>query len=244
MKKRAELALACAKKVSRIWCAFDSEDKRPQRLVKRTRAYLDGKISTEALNTESGVIDGFMAIADDEGYDSAPAAALAAWEALVVALEDEPLLEPWYADAVDSDLDAYAWDTAKNAAMAWRDAGSEGDPGKRAVREIKFWAWYLEEAAKLLGAESYRFPPKYIRAFQEKQSPARPVPEEVTLESFAEYMGGSYQFHTYTEPRQCYDKVPGTYKVHLWFGGDDGICPVCRNETDEVTGVFADCCLW
>ena len=28
LKKRAELALACAKKVSRIWCAFDSEDKR------------------------------------------------------------------------------------------------------------------------------------------------------------------------------------------------------------------------
>ena len=86
LKKRAELALACAKKVSRIWCAFDSEDKRPQHLMKRTRAYLDGKISAEALNTESGVIDGFMAIADDEGYDSAPAAALAAWGALVVAL--------------------------------------------------------------------------------------------------------------------------------------------------------------
>ena len=244
LKKRAELALACAKKVSRIWCAFDSEDKRPQNLMKRTRAYLDGKISADALNNESGVIDDFMAIVDDIGDDSDPAAALAAWEALVVALEDEPLLEPWYADAVDSDLDAYDWDAAKNAAMAWRDAGSEGDPGKRAVREIKFWAWYLEEAAKLLGVENYRFPPKYIRAFQEKQSPARPVPEDVTLESFAEYMGGSYQFHTYTEPRQCYDKAPGTYTGHLWFGGDYGICPVCHKETDEVTGVSTDCCLW
>lgn len=29
LKKRAELALACAKKMSRIWCAFDGEDKRP-----------------------------------------------------------------------------------------------------------------------------------------------------------------------------------------------------------------------
>ena len=76
LKKRAELALACAKKVSRIWCAFDSEDKRPQRLVKRTRAYLDGKISAEALSAESGIIDDFMSIVDDEGSDSAPAAAL------------------------------------------------------------------------------------------------------------------------------------------------------------------------
>ena len=193
LKKRAELALACAKKVSRIWCAFDGEDKRPRHLMKQTRAYLDGKISAEALSAESDVIDDFMIIVEDEG-DSATAAALAAWDALVVALEDESLLEPWCADATDADLDPYDWDAAKNAAMAWRDAGSGGDPGKRAVREMKYWAWYLEEWARLLGAEDYRFPPRYIRAFQEKQAPARPVPQEVTLESFAGYMGGRYQF--------------------------------------------------
>lgn len=244
LKKRAELALACAKKVSRIWCAFDGEDKRPQHLMKRTRAYLDGKIPVEALSAESSVIDDFMSIVDDEGSDSAPAAALAAWDALVVALEDESLLEPWYGDATDDDLDPYDWDAAKNAAMAWRDAGSEGDPGKQAVREMKYWAWYLEEAARLLGAEDYRFPPKYIRAFQEKQAPARPVPEEVTLESFAEYMGGRYQFHTYTQPQRGHDKLPGTYTVSLWFGGDHGICPICHKETDQVESVFADCCLW
>ena len=244
LKKRAELALACAKKVSRIWCAFDSEDKRPQRLVKRTRAYLDGKISAEALSAESGIIDDFMSIVDDEGSDSAPAAALAAWDALIVALEDESLLELWYGDATDDDLDSYDWDAAKNAAMAWRDAGSEGDPGKRAVREMKYWVWYLEEAAKLLGEEDYQFPPKYIRAFQEKQDPARPVPEKVTLESFAEYMGGRYQFHTYTQPQRGYDKLPGTYTVSLWFGGDRGVCPICHKETDQVEFVSADCCLW
>lgn len=243
LKKRAELALACAKKVSRIWCAFDGEDKRPQHLIKRTRAYLDRKISAEDLSAESGVIDDFMSIADESG-DSATAAALAAWDALVVALEDETLLEPWCDDATDGDLDSYDWDTAKNASMAWRDAGSEGDPGKQAVREMKYWAWYLEEAAGLLGEEGYRFPPKYIRAFQEKQAPARPVPEEITLESFAEYMGGRYQFHTYTPPQEGYDRTPGTYTVSLWFGGERGICPTCHRETELVNSVFTDCCLW
>ena len=243
LKKRAELALACAKKVSRIWCAFDGEDKRPQHLMKRTRDYLDGKITAEALNSESSVIDDFMSIVDEEG-DSAPAAALAAWDALVVALEDELLLEPWCADATDDDLDSYDWDAAKNAVMAWRDAGSDGDPGKRAVREMKYWAWYLEEAARLMGVEDYRFPSRYIRAFQEKQTPVRPVPEEVTLESFAEYMGGKYQFHTYSSPRKGYDRTPGTYTVSLWFGGDRGVCPVCQKETALVDFVFRDCCLW
>lgn len=243
LKKRAELALACAKKVSRIWCAFDGEDKRPQHLMKQTRAYLDGKISAEALNAERGVIDDFMTIVEDEG-DSATAAALAAWDALVVALEDESLLEPCCADATDADLDSYDWDAAKNAAMAWRDAGSGGDPGKRAVREMKYWAWYLEEWARLLGAEDYRFPPRYIRAFQEKQAPARPVPQEVTLESFAGYMGGRYQFHTYASLREGYDREPGTYTVSLWFGGDRGICPICHKETELVDIVHGDCCLW
>ena len=133
LKKRAELALACAKKVSRIWCAFDGEDKRPQHLLKRTRAYLDGKISVEALHGESEVIGDFMTIVDERGSDSAPAAALAAWDALVVALEDEALLEPWCDGVAESDLDSYDWDTAKNAAMAWRHGIWR--------RQLNCWEW-------------------------------------------------------------------------------------------------------
>lgn len=116
LKKRAELALACAKKVSRIWCAFDSEDKRPQHLIKRVRAYLDGKISAETLNAESSVIDDFMSIADEAGGDSAPAAALAAWDALVVAVEVKYLARHWEklhltnAGWVDKELEQFAFD--------------------------------------------------------------------------------------------------------------------------------------
>lgn len=245
LRKRAELALACAKKVSRIWCAYDSEDKRPQKLIKQTRAYLDGKISVESLGAESDVIGDFMSIVDDDGCDSAPAAAIAAWEALVVALEDESLLEPWCGDVTDDDLDPYDWDTAKNAAMAWRDAGSDGDRGRQAVREMKFWAWYLEEAAKLLGVEGFRFPPKYIKAFAEKQNPPRPVPREVTLESFADYLGGRYRYHTHIPPvGGNYDHDPERYTVEIWVEGDRGICPECKKPTAEFGKIFSDCCLW
>lgn len=245
LKKRAELALSCAKKVSRIWCAYDPEDKRPQNLIKQTRAYLDGKISVEMLDAESDIIEDFMSIADDDGSDSAPAAAIAAWHALVVAMEDEQLLEPWYADTVDTDLDAYDWDTAKNAAAAWRDAGTDGDRGKQAIREMKFWAWYLEEAAKLMRVEDFRFPPKYIKAFAEKQTPPRPVPEEVTLESFAEYMGGKYCYHTYCKPCDGrFDNDAGSYRVKIWIEGDYGVCPECHKITTEVEKTIRDCCLW
>lgn len=245
LKKRAELALACARKVSRIWCAYDAEDKRPQRLIRQTRAYLDGKISVDALEAESDVISDFMSIVDEDGGDSAPAAAVAAWDALVVALEDESLLEPWCADVVDADLDPYDWDAAKNAVMAWRDADTDGDSGKQAVREMKFWAWYLKEAAKLLGEEGFCFPKKYIKAFAEKQNPPRPVPEEVTLESFAEYLGGRYRFHTHLPPNGGkYDYDPERYTVELWMDGDYGICPKCKKRVTEFGRISSDCCLW
>jgi len=232
LKKRAKLALACAKKVSRIWCAYDSEDKRPQKLIKQTQAYLDGKLTAEALSAESDVIDDFMSIADDEPGDSAPAAAIAAWNAAVTALHDEPLLEPRYADALDKDLDSYDWDAAKNAVMAWRDANTDGDPGKRAVREMKFWAWYLEEAAKLLELEGFKFPQKAIKAFQEKQNPPRPVPEKVTLENFTDYLGaGTYLYHVCSLPG--IHEVPQQYKIVSRIYGDFGVCPICGRETSR-----------
>ena len=44
LKKRAYLALACAKKVMPMWCSVDPDDKSPQNLIKKSLAYLDGKI--------------------------------------------------------------------------------------------------------------------------------------------------------------------------------------------------------
>lgn len=42
VRKRAQLALACGKKVSRVWSAYDAEDKRPQALLRKISAYLEG----------------------------------------------------------------------------------------------------------------------------------------------------------------------------------------------------------
>ncbi|MDE6168226.1 MAG: hypothetical protein K2G28_07185, partial [Acetatifactor sp.] len=123
LKKRAELALACAKKVSRIWSAYDSEDKRPQKLIKETRAYLDGKRTARQLAEAGKAMEDFMTIIDEEADSTAPSAGMAAWNALVTAIHDEPLLEERYADAEDSDLDSYDWDAAREASEAWAGAG-------------------------------------------------------------------------------------------------------------------------
>lgn len=234
LKKRARLALACAKKVMPIWCKCDPEDKRPQDLIKKSLAYLDGKITVQELDAKvrGDAIDDFMALVD-EG-EIAASAALAAWKAAVVALEDESSLEPWCLDMTEEDMDSYDWDAAKEACVAWGDAYADGDNGKRAVREMKFWAWYLEEAAGLLGEKDYRFPQKYIKAFQEKQNPPKPVPEEVTLESFAEFLDlGEYLYHSKVEKRNE-DDDPDYYSMYLRLKENFGICPVCGKKVYEV----------
>ena len=57
------------------------------------------------------------------------------------------------------------------------------------------WVWYLEQLAPLLGIETFRFPKKAIEVFKEKQFPVKPLPEEVTVESFCDYIGaGDYLY--------------------------------------------------
>lgn len=233
LKKRARLALACAKKAMPMWRKCDPEDKRPQNLIKKSLAYLDGKITAQELDAEvkGDAIDDFMVLVDDG--EIAAEAAVAAWKAAVVALEDEGNLEPWCQDVTEKEMDAYDWDAAKNACLVWSDAYADGDKGKCAVREMKFWAWYLEEAARLLGVEDYRFPSKYIRAFQEKQNPPKPVPEEVTLESFAEFLDlGEYVYH-YKVKKEGDDDF-GYYAMYVRLKDDFGICPVCGKKVYQV----------
>ena len=233
LKKRARLALACAEKVMPMWRQCDPEDKRPQNLIKKSLAYLDGKTTVQELDAavKGDAIDDFMVLIDDG--EVAAEAAVAAWKAAVVALEDESSLEPWCQNVTEKEMDSYDWDAAKNACVVWSDAYADGDNGKCAVGEMKFWVWYLEEAAKLLGVEDYRFPPKYIKAFQEKQNPPKPVPEEVTLESFVEFLDlGDYVYHYKVEKGG--DDGCGYYSMYVRLKEDFGICPVCGKKVYEV----------
>ncbi len=241
LKKRALLALACAKKVMPVWSKYDPLDKRPQKLIKMSLAYLDGKITVQELDVE---VDAFNDLAElaDSG-EIATSAAIAAWKGAVVVLEDEADLEPWCLDTMEEEMDSYDWDAAKNACVAFSDAYAEGDNGKCAVYEMKFWAWYLEEAAKLLGIEDYRFPPKYIKAYKEKQNPPKPVPEEVTLESFVDFLDlGEYVYHyKVTANREETDEsVSDYYAMFLRLNEDYGICPVCKNRVYQVTHAGAN----
>ncbi len=104
LKKRAGLAWACAKKVMPVWSAYAPNDKAPQKLLKAARDYLDGRIPAETLE-KAMKEGGFLDRAEDEPYSTAPAAAMAAWQAAWAAWLDEPLLAQRYAGASDSELD-------------------------------------------------------------------------------------------------------------------------------------------
>ncbi len=251
LKKRAYLALACAKKVMPMWCSVDSDDKSPQNLIKKSLAYLDGKIMVNELRAErkQSTIDDFMNAVDE--YGEPASAAVAAWDAMVVALEDESYLEPWDSDLTDEDIDAYERDAAKEACVAWSSAYTDNDNGKYVIREMRFWAWYLEEAAKIAGLDNYRFPPRYIKAFKEKQNPPKPVPEEVTLESFCEFLGvGEYVYNIkgeseisyYNKKTDNYDKTEyfDIYQITARLPQEYGICPVCKKPIDNIKCFFAD----
>lgn len=161
LKKRAYLALACAQKVMPMWCSVYPDNNSPQNLIEKSLAYLDGKIKVKELRAErkQSTIDAFMNAVDSRG--SVGSAAVAAWEAMVVALEDESYLEPWDSDLTDDDIDAYERDAAKEACVAY--TYTDGDDGKCVIREMEFWVWYLEEAAKIAGLKNYIFFEKYIK---------------------------------------------------------------------------------
>ena len=172
VRKRAQLALACGKKVSRVWSAYDAEDKRPQALLRKISAYLGGKCTAEELDQLLSKTD-FMSLIDEERYSNAPLAALAAWNGAVTVLYDEPLLSPDRIGCREEDLDFYDWDAAWCAAVAWAGRDEDASTGKQRVEEMKFWAWYLEQAAVLLGEEGYRFPKR--RSAVSRNSRSRPV---------------------------------------------------------------------
>lgn len=243
LKKRATLALACAKKVMPMWCELAPADKRPQNMIKIGLVYINGKTTVEQFQT---VIDDeaardFMTYLDNGELFAC--AALAAWEAARVVLEDESELEPWRCDVTDEEIDPYDWDAAKNACVAWSNAYTDGDNGKYAVREMRFWAWYLEETAKILGAENYRFPPKYIKAFQEKQNPPKPVPKEITLENFCEFLGNvNYLYHLKSEGI-LYGQNVEYYQIIVREKNDFGICPKCKKKTYKVAHKIIEKCL-
>lgn len=238
LRKRGELALACAKKVGKVWSAYDVEDKGPQELLKKTNAYLKGKLEADQLYQAWKASD-YMVRVEDERYSSAPMAALAAERAAVVPYYDEFLLEPRYAGADDDELDPYDWDTAWCAALAWSGRDENAGGGQQKVEEMKFWAWYLEQAAQLLRVEDFKFPKKAIKDLEEKQELARPVPEEVTLENLADFLGqGKYSFHyrirnAFGDGTILGDEDHG-YDIYTICQKPEGVCPKCGTHVTKA----------
>ena len=231
LRKRAGLACACAKKVLPVWAVYAPEDKAPQKLLKTARDYLEGKAPAEQRGDAMKDTGGFLERAEEERYSTAPAAAMAVWQAAWTAWLDEPLLAQRYEDAADGDLDYDDWDAAYLASVAWSGRDEESQPGERAVEGMKFWVWYLEQLAPLLGREKYQFPRKAIDRFKEKQIPPRPVPEVVTMESFCDYIGaGEYLYHTWTAGGMA----PGSCEIVTRMRGDHAVCPKTKQECRQL----------
>ena len=238
LQKRAQLALDSARKVAKVWAAYAPEDKGPQTLVKQGNAYLSGKLVADKLSQAWQGSD-YMNQTEEERYSFAPMAAIAAERAVAVALYDEFLLEPRYADADDADLDSYDRDAAWCASLAWAGQDEEAGPGERNVAELKFWVWYLERASRLLGLEDWKFPKKAIKAFEEKQELARPVPEEVSLESLTDFLGqGEYRCHY--RIRKNFNAGTGSgnedhgYVIYTRCRKEEGVCPKCRTHVTKA----------
>ncbi len=236
LRKRAELALACAKKVGKVWSAYDPEDKGPQELLKKASACLKGKLEADQLYQAWKASDS-MSRAEEERYSSAPMAAIAAERAAIVPYYDEFLLEPRCAGADDSELDPYDWDAAWCASLAWAGRDEEAGGGQQKVEEMKFWAWYLEQAAGLLGMEDFKFPKKAVKDFEEKQNPPKPVPEKVSMESFVDFLGcGEYRSHYHVSRNginRFAENLP-TYDIHTFCTSKEAVCPKCKATSVQL----------
>lgn len=168
-----------------------------------------------------------MPLLDEERYSNAPLAALAAWNGAVTALYDEPMLAPDSIGCRDDELDFYDWDAAWCGAVAWSNRDENASTGKIRVEKMKFWAWYLEQAAELLGEEGYHFPKKEIKKFQQQQEPPRPVPEQAGLEDFVRYMGlGDLEYCVWQAQDHRY--VIWTIKRSM-----KAVCPECGAEITQ-----------
>lgn len=80
-----------------------------------------------------------------------------------------------------------------------------------------------------VGAGGLKFPKKAIKAFEEKQELARPVPEEVSLESLTDFLGqGEYR---------CHYRIRKNFNAGTGSGNEDHgyvIYTRCRKEEGFV----------
>jgi thioredoxin-like negative regulator of GroEL len=177
-RRRVRLAVTAARRVAPLWAQasvpFDGPD--PHRLLQAAQQVLDrlaaGDAGLARVRTRAGaLLDDIDIIAGDLIGEPGEYVWAAAAGALVVALDDEPLLTgvmrmlgPDGQDLLDlpdlagglgtklsnDDIDPDGWDTALCAAAAEAEAASGDD---LVQRRRAFWRWWLDQAAAVAAAE-------------------------------------------------------------------------------------------
>lgn len=145
LKRRLKLATMCVEKVMNIWNEAFPNDKRPMRCIEVANEYVTGKTNYESIWNE---MSHFVTDLDNQGgeerYYLAVPVGRAAISVLDVAIKDESILVYGNDSRLDSDYDAYDWDTSFCVAIAYSGSGPWDNTNIEKRRE--FWLWYINEA--------------------------------------------------------------------------------------------------
>ncbi len=85
--------------------------------------------------------------------------------------------------------------------------------------------------------EGWRFPKKAIKEFEKKQELARPVPKEVTLETFTQFLGaGEYRSHYHVSrngSNRFAENLPA-YAIRTFCTQKEAVCPKCKTTSTQL----------
>lgn len=150
-KIRINLAILCSKKVLPIWNSVLTDDTMPSEILKCISEYMSG---TQTKSDLMSIADEFWTkletymcedeYSEKENYDNAIYAGFTLTKASYVVLYDEKFDE--YDETIlDEDLDAYTWDTAYFASLAYCE-NELFDELTKIQKRKEFWLWYLDIA--------------------------------------------------------------------------------------------------
>jgi hypothetical protein len=150
-KRRAKLAIICARRVLPIWDRVFSEDREPERVLSVAQQYLDQQIEFRAAwNIQNSFwvkVENLMIpnLAEPNIIEIGFATAKALSASLYDEVFDPNNIEP---NITDHDLDPHDWDSAFFASCA-SAGGAVWQTESNDARRREFWDWYLRDAVPL-----------------------------------------------------------------------------------------------
>jgi len=145
LKRRLKLAIMCVEKVMNIWNEAFPNDARSTRCIQLANEYIEKKTDYESIwNEMSKFITDLDNLGGEEKYYFAVPVGRAAISLLNIAIKDENILVYGNDNKLDSDYDAYDWDTSFCVALSYSGSGPWDNTNIEKRQE--FWIWYIQKA--------------------------------------------------------------------------------------------------